>query len=361
MTYYNFLFAKFCFLTFGSTGNVLQNIFMYLQIFAIIFWLLVLVSVAVIFIDTVHEFRIPKDSKMDENEKISDPTLHWWFNTTGNPKSDMYQTTKSSPISRYLDFVLNIFFTIELILRFMTVPNKLVFMRNLITIIDIVCVVPALVMYTIIFAVPDYQKSTALEWIVRVAWMLRLLRVLRIFKLTKHYTGLKIFVMALKASWRELVLLLVFILIGVMIFSILIYFAEFSQPDTFPNMVTGLWWGIITMTTVGYGDVYPKSVAGCVIGSLCALSGLIATGLPIPIIANNFNQYYSYANLKPKIFNKRGGLTEMKRFSTRKESQRRTGKFVPDDETIFENDAPFENSDPISENPVANSPIETPI
>ena len=55
------------------------------------------------------------------------------------------------------------------------------------------------------------------------------------------------------------------------------------------------------MTTVGYGDVHPKSAPGYVVGAFCALSGLLATGLPIPIIANNFTLYYSVSKLKKRL------------------------------------------------------------
>ena len=55
------------------------------------------------------------------------------------------------------------------------------------------------------------------------------------------------------------------------------------------------------MTTVGYGDTVPRSGLGCFIGSICAIAGMLATGLPIPIIANNFNHYYFYARYKLKL------------------------------------------------------------
>ena len=55
------------------------------------------------------------------------------------------------------------------------------------------------------------------------------------------------------------------------------------------------------MTTVGYGDVHPKSAPGYLVGALCALCGMLATGLPIPIIANNFTLYYSVSKLKERL------------------------------------------------------------
>ena len=134
--------------------------------------------------------------------------------------------------------------------------------------------------------------------------VVRIFRVFFIFKLARHYVGLKILLLALGASIRELALLVVFVLIAMVIFSTLIFYAEFDVADNFNDIPTGFWWAIVTMTTVGYGDVYPKSYYGYFVGSLCAIAGMLVTGLPIPIIANNFTLYYNVAKLK-RLMDKR--------------------------------------------------------
>ena len=67
------------------------------------------------------------------------------------------------------------------------------------------------------------------------------------------------------------------------------------------NIPIGFWWSIVTMTTVGYGDIIPKTGLGYLVGSLCALTGMLITGLPIPVIANSFHLYCTYAKLKDKL------------------------------------------------------------
>ena len=90
-------------------------------------------------------------------------------------------------------------------------------------------------------------------------------------------------------------------MIGTLIFSTMIFFAEFNEEDTFHSIPMGFWWSIVTMTTVGYGDTFPKSAMGYLVGSLCAVAGMLATAMPIPVIANSFHLYYTYARIRRKL------------------------------------------------------------
>lgn len=148
---------------------------------------------------------------------------------------------------------------------------------------------------------PNFWENPDLQLAYQIFSQMRICRVFLIFKLARHYVGLRILLLALKASFKEIMLLTMFMLIGMVIFATLIYYAEFEQPSQFRNIPTGFWWSIVTMTTVGYGDVHPKSAPGYVVGALCALAGMLATGLPIPIIANNFTLYYSVSRLKQRL------------------------------------------------------------
>ncbi|XP_071177742.1 potassium voltage-gated channel protein Shaw-like [Mytilus edulis] len=64
------------------------------------------------------------------------------------------------------------------------------------------------------------------------------------------------------------------------------------EPDTFPNMLDGLWWAVVTMTTVGYGDMYPKGPLGRVVGAACAMIGILVIAMPIAVIAGNFDDLH---------------------------------------------------------------------
>ena len=143
-----------------------------------------------------------------------------------------------------------------------------------------------------------------------------IIRILRLFKLTRHSSGLKILLQTFRASAKELMLLVFFLVLGIIIFASLVYYAERIAPNPnndFKSIPLGLWWALVTMTTVGkdetqykrmtlsvgYGDMVPKTYLGMFVGALCALGGVLTVALPVPVIVSNFEMYYSHTQVRP--------------------------------------------------------------
>lgn len=131
---------------------------------------------------------------------------------------------------------------------------------------------------------------------------------MRLFKLTRHSSGLKILIQTFRASAKELTLLVFFLVLGIVIFASLVYYAERIQANPhndFNSIPLGLWWALVTMTTVGYGDMAPKTYIGMFVGALCALAGVLTIALPVPVIVSNFAMYYSHTQARAKLPKKR--------------------------------------------------------
>ena len=242
--------------------------------------------------ETHPSFRVPRGP-----ERIPDR------NST-NPKLRLFYTTDPHKSIEVIDGICVVFFAIELLLRFIASPKKIGFFISIYNIVDIFCVLPMIVVFSIQQVQKDFWDDREFFIVISYLSLTSVLRVFRLFKLARHYRGLKILQLAIKSSIRELLLLVVLIFMGMLVFSTLIYFAEFNEDDNFLTIPIGFWWSIITMTTVGYGDVRPESSWGYLVGGFCAVSGMLATGLPIPIIANNFNHYYNYERFQRKLSKK---------------------------------------------------------
>ncbi|EPB78670.1 K+ channel tetramerisation domain protein [Ancylostoma ceylanicum] len=102
--------------------------------------------------------------------------------------------------------------------------------------------------------------------------------------------------------------LVFFLILGIVIFAALVYYAEKMEvnPDNqFQSIPLGLWWAICTMTTVGYGDMTPHTSFGRLVGSLCAVMGVLTIALPVPVIVSNFAMFYSHTQARDKLPKKR--------------------------------------------------------
>lgn len=179
-------------------------------------------------------------------------------------------------------------FVFEIVIRFITCPAKLKFVKQFANWVDVLSIAPYfifLLMY-FIFNICGGNNS-------RILSVLRVLRVARIFKLSRFSDGLQILGKTMRVSLRELSMFVLFLGIGVVIFAGAIYYAELQRDDSFfISIPDAFWWAVISMTTVGYGDVYPLSELGKLIGGFCVLTGLLAIALPVPVIVTNFNNIY---------------------------------------------------------------------
>jgi voltage-gated potassium channel len=123
----------------------------------------------------------------------------------------------------------------------------------------------------------------------RILRVMRLIRIVRIAKLGRYLDSLDLFRRVIRQEKEALILTGSFLMAVAIVASALMYFTESAvQPDKFPSIPATLWWALVTMTTVGYGDVFPVTPLGRVLGALTALMGVVTIALPTAIIGSAF-------------------------------------------------------------------------
>lgn len=259
----------------------------------------VVLSISIFCMETYDKFRVPIEGAKPINStslrKLTKSPIgdYCISEKQDDLKYDFYDTQPHAVIQN-LDYLCAAYFTLEMVIRLVFAPRKLYFLRQPMTIIDFLCLIPHLLAIILVTIDPNGTTSQ----LFRSMLVLRIVRILRIFKLMKHYSAFKILVYTIKVSTKELLLLVVFLFTGVLIFASLIFHAEM---ETFPNIPQGIWWALVTMTTVGYGDKVPVTEAGYVIGCVCVLCGVLTVAFTVPIVVNNFTLYYAHAQSRIKL------------------------------------------------------------
>ena len=198
----------------------------------------------------------------------------------------------------YFEIFSVIIFSIEYLIRLWTADleykkrtafsKRLKFSRSTFGLIDLLAVLP-------------FYLPLIIPFDLRVLRILRLFRLLRIFKLGRLSKSMKTITSVLKETKSELSITALVAFILLILSSTLMYYIENdAQPEKFENIGQALWWSVATLTTVGYGDIYPITGVGQFFSAIIALIGIGFIALPTGIISSAFIERIQIEKKKKK-------------------------------------------------------------
>ncbi len=175
------------------------------------------------------------------------------------------------------DWSFLILFTLEYALRIYAAPDKKAFIFSFFGLVDLIAILPSLVLIPGLGHLPGFH----------VLRVLRFLRVFRIFKATRFILAVDRMIDALAEVRRELLALVILSAMMVYLSACgIYYFEKVAQPEHFGTIPKSMWWAIVSLTTIGYGDAYPITPGGKVFTAFVALVGVGLIAIPSGLLAS---------------------------------------------------------------------------
>ena len=179
---------------------------------------------------------------------------------------------RTGNLLRIIEWVFTVLFTIEYILRIIAVKKSSAYVFSFYGIVDFIAIVPTY----LAFAFAGAQSLMIFR-------ALRLLRIFRVFKMGRYISEAKMLALALQASFRKILVFLFTVLVLVLILGSLMYLIEGEERD-FSSIPVSIYWAIVTLTTVGYGDIVPATPLGQFLANITMILGYAIIAVPTGIV-----------------------------------------------------------------------------
>jgi voltage-gated potassium channel len=179
------------------------------------------------------------------------------------------------------EWFFTVLFTIEYALRLITVRRPWLYFKSFFGLVDLLAILPSY----LILLMPGGQGLLSIR-------ILRLLRIFRIFKLSEYLSEAQLMMAALNKSVRKITVFLYAVLMLVVVFGTLMYVVESSEAG-FTSIPVSIYWAIVTLTTVGYGDISPQTPLGQFLASLIMIMGYGIIAVPTGIYSAELIKSYS--------------------------------------------------------------------
>lgn len=184
-----------------------------------------------------------------------------------------------------VEIAVNVLFTIDVIFRLFSSPGKYTFVLSFLNWVDVVGIASYFVFLSII---PHSEKTHNL---VR---FLRIIKVFCLFRLSKHSKRIRVALQCMSSLYADFQVVCMCFVIAFMFGGSMLYYAEQASKNTsFTSIPESFWWAVQTITSLGYGDVIPKTVFGRLLATIFMLCSVVSAALPVIWLMTKFEIIYS--------------------------------------------------------------------
>ncbi|KAK4469063.1 hypothetical protein MN116_006558 [Schistosoma mekongi] len=268
--------------------------------------LIVTSAVGVFMLSTMKDFRVPFNLNITEytelyNITISDYNDHIVASIPNTHRTNSNYFTLPAKWLVQMDIFFSIAITIDVLIRMIFCPCFIVWFFSLSTLIDILSLIPfycEFIFYELVYNNNNNNNNEAIWWLMRILRIeeyivvLKVFVVLRLFRLLRRHRGTRVLFYTIRTTIADLSIIILLILVSALFFGAAIYFVD----STFSDIPKGFWWALITMSTVGYGDLVPNNTWGYVVATTCIILGTLLVSYTIPVLVNHFLLYYAHAD-----------------------------------------------------------------
>ncbi|CAL8085818.1 unnamed protein product [Calicophoron daubneyi] len=255
--------------------------------------LIVTATVVLFFLSTLDSFRMSPSETYIKGFSLNNSELE-------NNVSSAYSRKRSTVMKPWLlklDFFFSFAITADVLMRMIFCPTFKSWIFSIYTLIDLLSLVPFYFETVMYIMALDPATNTAREvavWFIDSdIYVLKVFIVLRLVRVLRRNPSTRILLYTIRTTAFDVGIIIVLLLECGLLFGTAAYFME----DKYPNVPIGTWWAMITMTSVGYGDIVPATAAGCALSVACVLVGTILLGYMIPILVERFMLFHNHADI----------------------------------------------------------------
>ncbi|KAF8566098.1 hypothetical protein P879_05223 [Paragonimus westermani] len=258
--------------------------------------LTVTAAVIVFMLSTCEAFRVPISlgEHTASDTKHTNTTDHQSINNTPNAS----QFTLPNRVLVSMDIFFSVTITVDVLTRMLLCPTTRSWLCSIYTLIDILSLIPFYSELIVYKTIHQNMSVNAKSWLIMLlkiegyVVVLKVFIVLRLFRILRRHRGTRVLLYTIQTTFVDMSIIIVLIMESALFFGATIYFID----PNFRDIPTGFWWAMITMTTVGYGDVVPSHSIGYGVAMVCVITGTLLMSYTIPILVNHFLLYYEHAD-----------------------------------------------------------------